>query len=79
MRSYSNGPYGLLTTKEQYTVNTEHRLVEDQAVSLPMTKKLARHFANNASDHAIEQLAHLIDKTKSSEFDYREKLQEIQE
>ena len=44
-RKYKNGQYGALAKEEQYRVNVEHKLTEEQAVVLPLRRKLARHFA----------------------------------
>ena len=43
--NYATGQYGPLQDDELYRVNTKHKCTEDQALSLPMHRKLARHFA----------------------------------
>ena len=42
--NYALGQYGILTQEEAYRVNTKHKCTEDLALSLPMRRKLARHF-----------------------------------
>ena len=68
-RKYKNGQYGALAKEEQYRVNVEHKLTEEQAVVLPLRRKLARHFAQHASDNAMSKLKTLIDQTKTGDFD----------
>ena len=43
--TYGTGQYGMLVGEEMYRVNTKHKPSEDQALSLPMHRKLAKHFA----------------------------------
>ena len=58
--TYEKGPQGLIKKEERYRVNTHHKITEDAAVYLPMHKKLARHFAQNACDNAMDQFLDLF-------------------
>ena len=69
-KKYQFGQYGILSKEEQYEVNTEHKLTDDLAVNLPMVRKLARHFAQNAADNAIGKFMDLFDETSSGDFDF---------
>lgn len=68
-KEYSNGTHGIITKEERHRVNTSHRLTDQQAVQLPMRKKLARHFAQNACDNAMEKLVSLFDSSFTGDFD----------
>ena len=75
---YKNS-YGLITEEEQFRVNTEHKLTEEQAVFLPMHRKLSRYFAQNICDQEIDKFVDLFDQTAIGDFDIHEQLKKIAE
>lgn len=56
-------------------MKTSHKLTDDQAVHLPMRRKLARHLANNACENAMKRLYNLKEDISELKFDIGEVLQ----
>ena len=75
-RAYSN-TYGVITEEEMFRVNTRHRVTEDQAVSLPIQRRLAKHFAQEACDNSAKSLLELFKESAVGEFNIEECLKEI--
>ena len=75
--NYTRGQYGILTEDEKFKVNTKHKCTEELALALPMNRKLARHFAQDACDNAMKKLSQLFKGTSNGEFDIETTLQEI--
>ena len=52
-------------------------MTEDQAVSLPIQRRLAKHFAQEACDNSVESLLELFKLSAVGEFNIEECLKEI--
>ena len=74
---YSHGTYGYITRDEQYRVNPNHRLTEDQLVTLPMNKKLSKHLAQYACDNAVKKQADRFYQGEIGDFDFDEVVKAI--
>ena len=60
-------------------MNTAHKLADDQAVHLPMRRKLARHLANNACENAMKKLHLLKHDISEGNFDIGKALEKIEQ